>query len=75
MISSKFCESFKNTFFTEHLWTPDAGFLNLSYCFFATQWTNKNQVISIFEYVLSRLSNVMDIMNGYLACLQLCRFF
>ena len=48
MISSKFCESFKNTFFTEHLWTPDAGFLNLSYCFFATQWTNKNQVISIF---------------------------
>ena len=30
---------------------------------FATQWTNRNQVISIFEHVLSRLSNRMDIMN------------
>ena len=31
--------------------------------FFATHLTNKNQVFSIFEHVLSRLSNVMNIMN------------
>ena len=31
--------------------------------FFATQLTNKNQVFSVFEHVLSRLSNKMNIMN------------
>ena len=31
--------------------------------FFATQWTNRNEFFSIFEHVLSRLSNVMNTMN------------
>ena len=30
-------------------------------CFFATQLTNRNQVFSIFEHVLSQLSNVIII--------------
>ena len=30
---------------------------------FITQWTNRNQVFSIFEHVLSHLSKVMNIVN------------
>ena len=44
-----------------------------SYPVFPTQWTNRNQVISIFAHVLSRLRNMMNIMNfvfGKLYCLK-----
>ena len=49
MFSCKFCK-----FFTEPFWTTASEVL---------QWTNRNQVFSIFEHVLLRLSNVMNIMN------------
>ena len=49
VFSCKFCK-----FFTEPFWTTASEVL---------QWTNRNQVFSIFEHVLLRLSNVMNIMN------------
>ena len=44
---------------------PDDCFWIFSYVllFFASQWTKRDQVFSIFENVLSRLSNVMNIIN------------
>ena len=33
------------------------------YCFFVIQWTNRNQAFSIFEHVLSQVSNKMNITN------------
>ena len=56
MFSCGFCKIFKNSFFTEHLWTTVSAVFHLFYCFFATQWTNKNQVFHIFEHVLLHLS-------------------
>ena len=41
------------------------GFFHLSYCFFATEWTNRNRIFSIFEHVLWHLSNVMNVKNFY----------
>ena len=38
-------------------------FIHLTKLFFAIQWTNRNQVLYIFEHVLSWLLNVMNIMS------------
>ena len=53
----------KNSFSTEQLWTFASEFFHSFNFFFATLWTKRNQAFSIFEQVLSRLSNVMNIMN------------
>ena len=37
---------------------------------FATHWTSRKQGFSIFEHVLSRLSNVMNIMNKFVSTLN-----
>ena len=55
--------NFLEPFFTEHLPRLLLVFFHSLSCFFATRLTNRNQVFSIFEHVLSRLSNVMNIMN------------
>ena len=57
----EFCEIFKNLFFTEPRATA-SGFFYSFHCF-AAWWTNRNQSFSIFGHVLSRHSNVMNIMN------------
>ena len=62
VFSCEFCKIFKNPFWQKHLWTTASGFFSFSQLF-ATQWTNRNQVFSIFEHVLSQLSNMMNIMN------------
>ena len=41
--------------------------------FFTTQWTNRSQVFSIFEHVLSRVSNVMSINNSAIGTLYLVK--
>ena len=33
MLSCKFCETLKNSFFTEHLWTAASEFFHTFYCF------------------------------------------
>ena len=63
MLSCEFCKIFKSSFLTEHLRTTASGFFPFPQLFFATQWTNINQVFSIFEHALSQLSNVMHIKN------------
>ena len=62
--------NFLEPFFTEHLPRLLLVFFHSLSCFFATRLTNRNQVFSIFEHVLSRLSNLMNIMN--LALTLLC---
>ena len=48
----------------DELFCPIAsGFFSFTQLFFATQWTNRNQVFSVFEHVLSRLLNVINITN------------
>ena len=78
VFSCKFWESFDNTFLTltKHL-TYTSFFdprqnLNLidlhhqrysADSFFATQWANRNQFLSIFEHFLLRFSNQMNVTN------------
>ena len=63
VLSCEFCEIFKNPFRQNTSGRTASGIFSFTQLFFATQWTNRNQVFSIFEHVLSRLSNVMNIMN------------
>ena len=58
-----FAKFFKNPFLlnTSTEWLLD--FFHSLSCFFVTWLTNRNQVFSIFEHVLSWLSNTMNIMN------------
>ena len=55
----EFCKFFKNTF----------GRLLLDFF----QWTNRNQVFSIFEHVSLRLSNVINIINFAIEKLHLAK--
>ena len=59
------CEIFKNPFLQNTSGRLVLNFFHSLGCFFATRLTNRNQVFSIFE-CLSRLSNVMNIMNDSL---------
>ena len=70
MLSYEFCEIFKNPFLQDTSGRLLLDFFHSLSCFFATRLTNRNQVFSIFEHVLSRLSNLMNIMN--LALTLLC---
>ena len=55
--------NFLEPFFTEHLPRLLLVFFHSLSCFFATRLTNRNQFFSIFEHVLSRLSNLVNMMN------------
>ena len=63
VLSCEFCKIFKNPFWQNTSGRLLLDFFSFTQLFFATQWTNRNQVFSIFEHVLSRLSNVMNITN------------
>ena len=63
VLSYEFCKIFKNPFLQKTLGRLLLGFFHLLSCFFATRLINRNQVFSVFEHVLLRLSNVMNIMN------------
>ena len=63
VLSCEFCEIFKNPFWQNTSGRTASGIFSFTQLFFATQWTNRNQVFSIFEHVLSRISNVMNIMD------------
>ena len=63
VLSYEFCEIFKNPFLQNTSGRLLLDFFHLLSCFFATRLTNRNQVFSVFEHVLLRLSNVMNIMN------------
>ena len=65
VFSCKFCEISKNNFFLQNTsrWLLLDFFIHLTKLFFAIQWTNRNQVLYIFEHVLSWLLNVMNIMS------------
>ena len=63
MLSYEFCEIFKKLFLQNTFGRLLLGFFHSLSCFFATRFTNRNPVFSIFEHVLSRLSNVINIMN------------
>ena len=63
VLSYEFCKIFKNLFLQNTSGRLLLDFFHSLSCFFATRLTNRNQVFSIFEHVLSRLSNVMNIMN------------
>ena len=54
-LSYEFCKIFKDLLFTEHLWTTASEFFLSFDCLC--------QIFSGFEYFLSQLSNVMNIMN------------
>ena len=58
-----FANFFKNAFLLNTSTESLLDFFHSLSCFFATRLTNRNQVFSIFEHVLSRLSNVMNITN------------
>ena len=63
VFSCEICEIFKNLFWQNTSGRLLLDFFSFTQLFFATQWTNRNQAFSIFEHVLSRLSNVMNITN------------
>ena len=63
MLSYEFCKIFKNLFLQNTSGRLLLDFFHSLSCFFATRLTNRSQVFSIFEHVLSRLSNLMNVMN------------
>ena len=69
VLSYEFCEIFKNSFLQNTSGQLLLDFFHSRRCFFATRLTNRNLVFSNFEYVLSRLLNVMNIMNFTFALL------
>ena len=72
MFFCEFCKMFVNPIFPENLlMTASKFFIHHFLLIFTTHWTNRNQVLSIFEHVSSQLSKVINIMNfafGKLHC-------
>ena len=51
VLSCKFCETLKNSFFTEHLWTAASEFFHTFYCFLPrSELVSRNHVFYIFEH-------------------------
>ena len=63
VLSCEFCKFFKNPFWQNTFRWLLLDFFSFTQLFFVSQWANGNQIFSIFEHVLSQLSNVMNIMN------------
>ena len=61
VLSYEFCKIFKNNFLQNISARLLLDFFHSLSCFFATQLTNRSQVFSIFEHVLSQLLNVIII--------------